>query len=481
MTLFLKHTLMINTFKQHPTGLWFLCGIEIWERFSYYGMRAILVLYLTSKFWGMSDTQAYLTYGSYVAFVYMTPLIGGYVADRFLGHVTSVKYGCVFILMGHLLLSLDSSFFLGLGFVVVGTGFFKSAMNVNIGNLYSHNNNLKDSAYTLYYMAVNTGSALATISIPLIAKYYGWHFGFVAAAFGMYLGLLVFIIGQSKGHIAKNNIDITKLKHITISTIGVMLTFVFAYLISHPGNTGWLLYTLAGMALLYLAFKAVNGGKEYMLAIMAVFKISVIVMVFWIVFEQGATSMLLFIHRYVDLNIFGFTISAANVSVANNIFVIVLSPLFAIIWTKYNLNIFNKMGMGLILSGFSMVVITIASYYAMQGNIVSLWWIILVYLLMTMGELACSPTGLSAISKVAPTDIAAILFGLWGIKSSISNYLASYIASSTDIGASDGTIGFITKQAQAYYDLYYTLAIASIIFGLIVMLLSKPMHKLYKI
>jgi POT family proton-dependent oligopeptide transporter len=443
-------------------------------------MRAILVLYLTSKFWGMSDTQAYLTYGSYVAFVYMTPLIGGYVADRFLGHVTSVKYGCIFILIGHLLLSLDSSFFLGLGFVVVGTGFFKSAMNVNIGNLYS-NNDLKDSAYTLFYMAVNTGSALATISIPLIAKYYGWHYGFVVAALGMSLGLLVLMFGQFKGFIAQNNINVSKLKHIVISTIGVILTFVFAYLISHPGNTGWLLYTLAGMALLYLAFKAVNGGKEYVLPIMAVFKISLIVMVFWIVFEQGATSMLLFIHRYVDLNVFGFTISAANVSVANNIFVIALSPLFAIAWSKYNFNIFNKMGLGLILAGFSMVIITIASYYAMQGSIVSLWWIILVYLFMTMGELSCSPTGLSAISKVAPTDIAAILFGLWGIKSSISNYLASYIASSTDIGRSDGTIAFVIKQANAYYDLYYALAIVSIVIGLIVILLSKYMYKLYKI
>ena len=472
---------MVNTFKEHPKGLWFLCGIEMWERFSYYGMRAILVLYLTSKFWGMNDTQAYLTYGSYVAFVYMAPLVGGYVADRFLGHITSVKYGCIFILIGHILLSLDTSFFIGLGFVVVGTGFFKSAMNVNIGDLYSQSSKLKDSGYTLFYMAVNTGSALATISIPLVAKYYGWHYGFLIAAFGMFVGLIVFMVGQYKGYIGKNNINITIARHAVIAICGVLLTFLFAYLIAHPGNTGWLLYTSAGLSLVYLFFKAINGGKEYTLAILAVLKISIIVMVFWIVFEQGATSMLLFIHRYVDLNIFGMTISAANVSVANNIFVITLSPLFAIIWTKYNLNIFNKMGAGLILSGLSMVVVTIASYYVMQGNIVSLWWIILAYLFLTMGELSCSPTGLSAISKISPTDIAAILFGLWGIKSSISNYLASYIASSTDIGKSDGTAAFLVHQGQAYYDLYYTLAIVSISVGLVVIALSKPMHKLYKI
>ena len=144
---------MLNNIRQNPKGLWVLCGVEIWERFSYFGMRAILILFLTSKFWGMSDTQAYLTYGSYVAFVYMAPLIGGYISDTYLGHTTSVKYGCIFMMLGHLLLSLDMFFFLGLGFIVVGTGFFKSAMTVNIGELYSkENRHLKDSAYTLFYM-----------------------------------------------------------------------------------------------------------------------------------------------------------------------------------------------------------------------------------------------------------------------------------------------------------------------------------------
>ncbi|MGQ4002194.1 peptide MFS transporter [Francisellaceae bacterium CB299] len=470
---------MLNNIRQHPKGLWVLCGVEIWERFSYFGMRAILILFLTSKFWGMSDTQAYLTYGSYVAFVYMAPLIGGYISDTYLGHTTSVKYGCIFMMLGHLLLSLDMFFFLGLGFIVVGTGFFKSAMTVNIGELYSkENRHLKDSAYTLFYMAVNVGSAISVISVPLIAKYFGWHYGFAAAAFGMGLGLCIFLLGQFKELIPKDHIKTTKKTHIYTMLGGLLCTLIFAYLISSANNTALVLYIASGLSLTYLAYRAIKGGKEYLIPILAVIKISIIVMVFWALFEQTATSVLLFSKRFVDLNLFGFGISAGNLSVANSLFIILLSPIFATIWAKWNISVFKKMGVGLIFTGFAMGIFALAAFQATQGDKVPLIIIVFGYMVVTMGELCCSPTGLAAISKIAPKDIAALLFGVWGIKSGISNYMASYIATFTDTKDSGASL---VIQAQAYYSVWFNLAIIAIIIGIIVAISSRIFTKIYEI
>lgn len=471
---------MIGLIKNQPKGLWVLCGIEVWERFSYYGMRAILILFLTSEFWGMSDTQAYMTYGSYVAFVYMTPLIGGYISDAYLGHTTSIKYGCIFIMIGHLLLSTQASFFMGLAFVVVGSGFFKSSMAANIGRVYNETNKqYKDSGYTLFYMSVNFGSAFSIIAVPLVAKYLGWHVGFALAALGMAIGLITLFIGQAKNLIPKDQIQVNKKTHILVIIGGLIATLVFQQLIFNAQNTGNVLYIMTAIVFAYLGYKMCKGGKEYIIPILAVLKVSIIVMFFWILFEQTATSVLLFTERLVNLDVFGFSFSAANTHVFNNMFIISLAPIFAILWSKYDISIFKKMGVGLVITGLAMGVFTMAAYFAIQGDKVSLLWIFFGYMLITIGELCCSPTGLAAISKVAPQDIVALLFGVWGIKSSLSNYFASYVATFTDVGKNLDTSSSL--QAEAYFYVFIHLTTLAVVVGIIVIALSKLFNKIYKI
>ncbi|GGF98735.1 MULTISPECIES: peptide MFS transporter [Cysteiniphilum] len=458
-----------------PQGLWYLFGVEVWERFSYYGMRALLILYLTSEYWGMSDTDAYLTYGAYVAFVYMAPVIGGYISDAYLGHTTSVKYGCVLIVIGHLLLTVEASFFVGLAFVVAGTGFFKSSMAASIGRLYDKGDKRRDAGYTLFYMAVNFGSFFAVLLVPMLAKYFGWHVGFGAAAVGMALGLGVFLLGQKKGVLPKDQFSASKLTRI-LAIVGALLSvIVFTYFIAHPTDTSKLLYIVAGFVGLYLLYKAIKGGKEYILAILAVVKMSFIIMIFFALFEQKATSVLLFTERLVDLNLFGFEISSASTMSLNPFFIIVLAPFFAALWSKWNPTVFAKMGSGILLTSAAMGVLTLGAYEAMQGSPISLLWIVGSYLLITMGELACSPTGLAAISKVSPVDVVAVLFGVWGIKSSFSNYFASYIATFTDVGGNG------TEQAAAYFNVFYHLALVALAVGIIVLILSPLLKRIYKI
>ncbi len=222
-----------------------------------------------------------------------------------------------------------------------------------------------------------------------------------------------------------------------------------------------------------------KGGKEYIVPILAVLKVSLIVMFFWVLFEQTATSVLLFTDRLVNLDIMGVTFSAANTHVFNNIFIITLAPIFAFLWNKYDISIFKKMGTGLIITGIAMGTFTIGAFLALHGDKVSLLWIFFGYMFMTIGELCCSPTGLAAISKVAPKDIVALLFGVWGIKSSLSNYFASYVATFTDTGKIEGAT--LATQADAYFHVFLNLTIMAIIVGLIVLILSKSFNKMYKI
>ncbi|MBK2124648.1 peptide MFS transporter, partial [Fangia hongkongensis] len=431
---------------------------------------------LTSEFWGMNDTQAYMTYGAYVAFIYMAPVIGGYISDAYLGHTTSVKYGCVLIMIGHLLLTLQSVFFLGLAFVVVGTGFFKSSMAASIGRLYtSKDDPRRDAGYTLFYMSVNLGAGVSILLVPIIAKYFGWHVGFGLAAFGMALGLVVFLIGQKKKVLPEDQMNASLTTRLSILIVGILSTSIFTYFIANPTDTTKLLYIVAAFVLLYLIFKATQGGKRYIMAILAVIKLSLIVMVFFALFEQTATSVLLFTERLVDLNVFGFSISSASTMSLNSLFIIILAPFFAALWSKYNPSVFAKMGSGLVLTSFAMGIFTLGAYSAMQGELVSILWIVAGYLLITMGELACSPTGLAAISKVSPVDIVAVMFGVWGIKSSFSNYIASYIATFTDVGSASGA------QAEAYYNVFYHLSIFAFICGIIVLIVSPVLKRIYKI
>lgn len=294
----------------------------------------------------------------------------------------------------------------------------------------------------------------------------------------MALGLAMLIFGQYKKLIPQDHIKASKRVHTYTIFLAMVFGGIFAYLINNASNTAVILYSLSAISLIYLAYRAFKGGKDYLIPILAVVKISIIVMFFWVLFEQTATSLILFNDRFVNLQIFGLKISAANIQVINNIFIVALSPLFAYFWSKWDISVFTKMGLGLVVTGLAMGVFCFGAYTAMSGVLVPLVIIILGMLLVTVGELCCSPTGLAAISKIAPSDIAALLFGVWGIKSSISNFLASTVATFTD--KKEITSDLII-QAKAFFDVYLYLAISAIIVGIVVISLARTFNKLYDI
>ncbi|TGK18944.1 MFS transporter [Leptospira fluminis] len=382
---------------RHPKGLFLLFFVEMWERFSFYGMRALLVLFLT-KSWLLADQEANRIYGIYNGLVYLTPIFGGFLADRFLGYRTSIFLGGLLMMLGHLSLAINGTetFFLGLGLLILGNGFFKPCISTVVGKIYELEGkaDLKDSGFTIFYFGINLGAVLGTWACANIAEMYGWHFGFGVAALGMLTGLLIF--GTWSSSLPKNSF-----------VPGAAVSDSIEEKTESTSST---------------------AGRDRIRAILV---FSGITIIFWASFEQMGSSLNLIIDRYVDRNLYGWTIPAANYQSLNPIFVILFSLVVSSGWKKLESS-------GIHVSSvvkFSMALVTLASGFLVLCLVTSLtqgkfssWWIILAILLHTLGELFISPVGLSLITKLAPAKSGSMMMGIFLLSSFFGHLIAGELA-----------------------------------------------------
>jgi len=393
---------MKTTFPQkHPKALYLLFFTEMWERFSYYGMRALLVLYLVSEVskggLGWSSAQAGQLYGLYTAFVYITPLIGGYLADKFLGFRYAVMIGAALMALGHGSLAIDSlfTFYLGLILLVIGNGFFKPNISSMVGQLYPKDSPLKDAAYTLFYMGINIGAFLGILICGYLGEKIGWHYGFGAASIGMISGLLLFYLLQN----LLDNVGLKPQK------------------LKKPIKTKEVLTTTEKKHL-------------FVLLILAFFSI-----VFWLAFEQAGSSMNIFALKYTDREILDFEIPASWLQTLNPLFIILLAPIFSILWIKLEKinkapNGAMKFSLGLFLLSLGFVMLVIGAINIPQGAesaSVSMIWLILAIFLHTTGELCLSPVGLSYVNKLSPKHLMGMMFGAWFLAVAVGNYIGGVL------------------------------------------------------
>ncbi|HEX8548280.1 MAG TPA: peptide MFS transporter [Cytophagaceae bacterium] len=399
--------------KQHPEALFILFLTEMWERFSYYGMRALLVLYLVSEITkgglGWTSAQAGQLYGIYTGLVYVTPLIGGYLADRFLGHRAAIFIGGIIMAIGHATLAIDMmpTFYLGLLLLIIGNGFFKPNISSLVGQLYPQGSPIKDSAYTIFYMGVNLGAFLGGITCGYLGENIGWHYGFGAAGVGMCLGLIVFYLGKSKlGEVGKK-VEITTENKLTDS----------------------------------IPLTSLEKDRLKVIAALSFFSI-----IFWIAFEQAGSSLNIYAYKFTDRTIgaSNYEIPASFFQSVNPLFIMLLAPLFSWIWlslakTNNNPNGPMKFALGFVLLGLGFVALVIGASSIPKGatsGSAHLLWLVLAYLLHTMGELCISPVGLSFVSKLSPLKFVGIMFGIWLFASAIGNYISGFLS------------GFIDQLAQ---------------------------------
>jgi POT family proton-dependent oligopeptide transporter len=463
-------------FAGHPKGLYMLFFAEMWERFSFYGMRALLIFYLVQH-WAFADDKSNLIYGSYLSLVYITPVLGGYLADRYLGQRKAVVFGGLLLALGHGFMAVEgvggqadpaiNVFWLALALIIVGSGFLKANISVMVGQLYSRTDIRRDPAYTVFYMGINVGAALGTILVGYLGQTLGWGYGFGLAGIGMLLGLVVFVLGKKVLNGAGEAPGpLSKSREYTLYGIGLAAVAVMWALIQYQDVIQTLLI-ISGIALLgYVllqSFKLDKEPRERMFAILFLIALNPL---FWGLFEQAGGSMNLFTDRFVDRG----GVPASIFQSINPIYIILLAPLFAALWQMLGRrgrepSAPAKFGLALLQMGLANLVLVFGAQAFGVEAMTPVILVFMYYLLATTAELCLSPVGLSAMNRLAPSYLASLIMGAWFYMTAVGNFLAGKIGEAT--GGHDGEM---TKQGLL--DIYALFGWISVGVAVLVLLLS---------
>ncbi len=435
-----------KTLFGHPIGLFVLFFTEMWERFSYYGMRVLLVLYMTKELiinarngeyiWGFEYIEAFFgpmdiqplasqIYGLYTFLVYCTPLLGGWLADRFIGQKRSVIFGGILMTIGHFLMAFESLFLIALIFLIFGNGSFKPNISTQVGSLYPEGDPRKDSAFTIFYMGINLGAIMSPLICGTLGEVYGWHYGFTAAGVGMVIGLLVYIWGQK-------------------------------YLVQGEAARLKLVSDNASKPLTPRQWKAIAGFAVLSLANI----------VFWGIFEQQGNTLQLLSTDHTDWSLGAITIPSTWLQTFNPLFIFMFAPILMRIWQKQGdkqLSSIAKMAVGCFLLGLGFIFLIYVTRDFSDATQISFLWFIPCMLVVTLGELFFSPIGLSLVTKVAPPKVAGLMMGWWFFTTGLGNYFGGYL----------GT--FYNEMSKTEF--FTMLLFLGLAVGAFIFILQKPLKK----
>ena len=456
-------------FFGHPVGLSTLFFTEMWERFSYYGIRPLLVLFMSAALadggFGIERSQASAIVGIYAASVYLASLPGGWVADRLLGLRRAIMLGAVLISLGHISIGLSSfahskvPFFLGLVFIVLGTGLLKPNISAIVGDLYPEGGARRDAGFSIFYMGINSGAVLGQLLTGILGENVGWHWGFGIAGVGMLTGLAWFAIssrrtlGNLGTEIARDPDPVKQARMERYMKLALAIGLGLLALVIVLAATGTIVlnpqvigknmtYVLVGMALLYFAYVFAFGGlnteekkRVFVIAILFFFAA-----IFWAGFEQAPTSLNLFARDFTERVYFGWQIPAIWFQVINSVFIVLLAPVFAAIWVAMDRRNANpsstvKFSLGLVFAGLGFaIMIPAANMVVASGGAlkVSPMWLVVSYILQTIGELCLSPVGLSTMTKLSPRKYVGQMMGIWFLATSVGNLIAGLVGGNVD-------------------------------------------------
>jgi proton-dependent oligopeptide transporter, POT family len=500
-----------RTLLGHPVGLFILFLTEMWERFSFYGMKALLIFYLV-KYHLFSDDAGNLLVGSYAALVYAMPVIGGYLADKYLGFRKAVTFGGILLVLGHLGMAYEGNsatemasgeivrdeaalqiFYFSLSLIIMGVGFLKANISSIVGELYKRGDARRDSGFTIFYMGINLGSALATIVCSWLGETYGWSYGFGAAGFGMVLGLITFVSGKKYFYGKAEPKDLALLKRkspvglnneITIYLAAIAGIFVVWQMVQNHSVVEALLMVAGAASLVYIGWYAfTKAGKIYRDRLFALTILIIFSVIFWALFEQAYTSLNLFADRALDreTSLFGEIQAGAFLSL-NAVFIILFAPVFAWLWIKLakinlNPNAAVKFAIGLLFVGIGFGALVLGGSVSGDGK-VAIIWLVLAYLFHTWGELCLSPVGLSYVTKLSPGKIVGFMMGVWFLATAGSEYIASLLANLASVDTTGGVANDLAVAKTSYMDLFESLFYTGLIFGVILLILSPFIRKM---
>ena len=475
-----------RAFFGHPRGLSTLFFTEMWERFSYYGMRALLILFMTAApatgGLGFDTATAGAVYGLYTSMVYLLTLPGGWLADRWLGQRRSVLYGGMLIASGHFSMAVPTltTFYLGLMLIVIGTGLLKGNIAVLVGKLYAPNDNRRDAGFSIYYMGINLGAFLAPLVCGYLGQRVNWHLGFAAAGVGMVLGLVQYVLGDryladagaqpaaasspeaaAAGRRQAVTWSVSALVAVGLFGVAVATGLVNVSAAQIAEWVGWSLLagTVVFFGWLYLdrSWTPEERGRLYVVGVFFL-----CAAIFWSVFEQAGSTLNLFADRSTHNVVLGWSFPSSWYQALNALFIIMFAPVFAWLWITLGRRepaSPTKFAFGLIGVGAGFLVLVPAALAASSGGQVSPMWLTTTYLIHTLAELSLSPVGLSSMTKLAPARIAGLMMGVWYLGSSVGNYIAGRLA------------GFYEEMPLA--ELFGAVSVLPIVAGIVMLLLSR--------
>jgi POT family proton-dependent oligopeptide transporter len=493
-------------FGGHPRGLPTLFLTEMWERFSYYGLRPLLVLFMAAALmqggFGFERSQASAIVGIYGACVYLASLPGGWIADRLLGLRRAILYGAICISAGHISIGLSSfaggkmTFFLGLILIVLGTGLLKPNISAIVGDLYPEGGARRDAGFSIFYMGINVGAFLGQLVTGFLGETIGWHWGFGAAGVGMLIGLTVFVT-RSKSTLGDIGMEPTKhpdptiqakqetqVKLITGVGVGILaLVFVLAaagiITIDAQVIGQYMTYILVGLAVAFFGYLFIAGGlngdeKKRVLVIAVLF---VAAAIFWSAFEQAPTSLNLFARDFTERNIGSFEVPATWFQSINSAFIIILAPVFAALWTYLgrrgsDISSPAKFALGLLFAGVGFLIMIFAANVVVGSNgalKVSAFWLTFSYLFQTIGELCVSPVGLSSMTKLSPRRYVGQMMGIWFLASAVGNLIGGLVGGHVDPEK-------LEQMPMLFTYTTASLVISAIILGLLAIPISRMMR-----
>ena len=486
--------------KIHPKALFVLFFAELWERFSFYGMRALLVLYLTKELFakmaaGEADARAYGIYGAYNALLYAAPVIGGMLADRAIGFRKAILTGGAFMALGQFILAYSSGthqpehiFFLGLAALTVGNGLFKPNISSFLGTFYDRNDTRKDGAYTLFYMGINIGAFLAPLTCGYLGQRVDWSYGFLAAGLGMLVGMVVFAMNfkhlEGKGHepaSADPKWNFIGLKRFPLTIIGCLVCIpIFGFLINSEGITDWLLFGAGFLCLGYLLYTGITaedraeGQRLFVFLILFFFH-----MIFWVLFEQAGGSINILTDRYVNRA----GIEASQFQSVNALFIMLLAPVFNWMWVKLAMNKLEprtpmKFFYGLVqmAAGYSIIVwgVKVGIAAGAGATSIPMGFLIGMYLLHTTGELFISPVGLSVVTKLSPQKVVGFVMGSWFLSIAFAHKVAGKLGQL--IAESEGNADPVA-QLQGFMNVYLQWGVYIVLGAAALLLVLTPTMK----
>jgi POT family proton-dependent oligopeptide transporter len=496
-------------FFGHPVALSTMFASEMWERFSYYGMRALLVLFLTTTFasggFDMGELEAFTIYGIFTGLVYVTPILGGILADKVLGQRKAIYIGGVSMAIGQFLLALSAwlhgadvdmeirqtLFYAGLGILILGNGFFKPNISTMVGDLYDNNDPRKDAGFTIFYMGINLGAFLSPLVAGKLGEQVAWHYGFLAAGIGMLIGTIWFLVrSHTLGKIGMPpKVKSERVRLIIKDWVSILIYVVAIVGLIFGIIIGWsavpsvvsttIIYVIAIGGTLYLVTNIFRGtsGKTEWSRVGVILVLSIFNIFFWSGFEQAGTTFNIFARDNTQRMIGNWEIPASWFQSINALFIVAFAPIFSILWIKLSKRKLNpntpmKFAWAMVLLALGFVIMAIGYSKSTSGDqvlLISPLWLCAVFLLHTFGELCLSPIGLSMVTKLSPPKLVSTMMGVWLGATAAGNFVASQMKSISL--RLENVIGIEIQ-------VFWLIAIQSIIIALILVILSPWLKRM---